>query len=71
MEKAKKGKSLVKELNQNLKEIEELQQKRQTTEIQKLKVQYDSISKCVLEFIVIQSHFNNHHDHSYKITGSK
>lgn len=38
MDKAKQGKNLVKELNQNLKEVEELQQKRQTTEIQKMKV---------------------------------
>ena len=38
MEKAKQAKSLAKEKNQNLKEIEELRQRRETNEIQKTKV---------------------------------
>ena len=40
MEKAKSGKALQKDLNQNRREIEDLQEKIQTIEINNEKVQY-------------------------------
>jgi len=42
MEKAKSGKALQKDLNQNRREIEDLQEKIQTIEINNEKVQYIS-----------------------------
>ena len=40
MEKAKQSKHLIKEKNSNLKEIEDLRQKRETYEIHKMKVTF-------------------------------
>ena len=40
MEKAKQSKHLIKEKNSNLKEIEDLRQKRETYEIHKIKVKF-------------------------------
>ena len=58
MQKAKQSKHLMKEKNSNLKEIEDLRQKRETYEIQKMKVTFkiNLDQKCLTDqqFIIYQ-----------------